>query len=86
MTGQVGTRFYRSKGLPRSITIHVSKTTHKKLVRLAVIEGRSLQVECRRILETGVRVHELAPDEPKKSAPARNRTPVNALQVRRSAA
>lgn len=47
---RVGSEFYRDKKL-KTITVHVTKETHRKLKLLAVQEDRSFQKTVRRILE-----------------------------------
>jgi len=44
-----GSDFYRSKGL-QSLTLHIPKPVHRKLLRLAKREERSVQITARRIL------------------------------------
>lgn len=46
---KAGTQFYASVGL-KSVTIHLPRPTHKKLLKLAKKEDRSLQKTIRRIL------------------------------------
>lgn len=49
-TNQTGTQFYKRSGL-KSIIVHVSPAAHEKLVSLAKLEQRSMQLVARAILE-----------------------------------
>ena len=53
---QAGTKFYASAGL-KSITVHLPKAAHKKLVKLAKKEERSFQRTIRRILVDYAKKH-----------------------------
>lgn len=46
---KAGTQFYTDAGL-KSVTIHLPKTTHRELMKLARKEERSLQKTIRRVL------------------------------------
>ena len=46
-----GGHYYKKDGYSKGVLIFLKKTTHKKLIRLAKLEGETLQATIRKILE-----------------------------------